>query len=110
MQALLVGADRLGNIPNLLAEYGISVVAHVTGRNPSHQRKLPKQGRGVDLLILFTDFLGHNVMNQFRMMAARHNIRVLACRRSCSCLVQGLATLGLSKAGCGACGRLCGRA
>lgn len=112
MRALLVGADRLGNIPGVLAEHGISVIAHVSGRNPSHQRRLPDTGREADLLILFTDFLGHNVMKQFRDMAVRHGIRVLACRRSVACLVRGLAGLGLPRpGGCrSACGLFCGRA
>ena len=38
MNALVVGADRLGNIPGVLAEYGISIKSHVSGRDRSHQR------------------------------------------------------------------------
>lgn len=105
MKALLVGADRLGNIPSVLAEHGISVIGHVSGRNPVHQRRFPETGRGADLMILFTDFLGHNVMKQFRTMAARYGIRVLACRRSISCLVQGLKDLSRLQAG--SCGNTC---
>lgn len=69
MRALLVGADRLGNIPEVLADHGISVVGHVSGRNPAHQRRMGDSGRQADLMILFTDFLGHNVMKQFRDLA-----------------------------------------
>ncbi len=112
MRALLVGADRLGNIPNVLAEHGIRVIGHVSGRNPAHQRRLPETGREADLLILFTDFLGHNVMKQFRTMAGRHGMRVLACRRSVSCLIQAMASFSLPRAnGCqGTCAASCGRA
>ncbi|HSD60622.1 MAG TPA: DUF2325 domain-containing protein [Burkholderiales bacterium] len=107
MRALLLGADRLGNIPEVLAGHGITIVGHVTGRNPTHQRRMPESGRQADLMILFTDFLGHNVMKQFRAMAEREGIRVLACRRSISCLVQSLAGL---YGGCDGCALAAGRA
>lgn len=103
MRALLVGADRLGNIPEVLANHGINIVGHVSGRNPAHQRRMPDSGRQADLMILFTDFLGHNVMKQFRDLAARQGMRVLACRRSASCLVTSLAELGLAAASGTAC-------
>ena len=88
MKALVVGADRLGNIPQLLTEYGISVMRHVSGRDPSSQRADRALPSGVDLLILFTDFLGHNVMRSYRDAARRQGLRVLACRRS-TCSLQG---------------------
>ena len=80
----------MGNIPDVLAGHGITIVAHVNGRNPAHQRRLTDMGRQADLMILFTDFLGHNVMKHFRAMAQREGMRVLACRRSVSCLIQCL--------------------
>lgn len=113
MRALLVGADRLGNIPEVLADHGISVVGHVSGRNPAHQRRMPDSGRQADLMILFTDFLGHNVMRQFRDLAGRRRMRVLACRRSVSCLVTSLVGMGLAippRTACGNCSLTGGRA
>jgi len=62
MNAVLVGADRLGNIPDSLAGFGIRIRRHVTGRLSAHQRSTPVLPRDTDLLILFTDFLNHNVM------------------------------------------------
>jgi hypothetical protein len=51
---------------------------------------------GTDLLILFTDFLNHNAMRSFRAQAEAQGIRVLACRRSASCLLVALRrTLGV---------------
>lgn len=82
MKALLVGADRLGNIPQVLTEYGISVLRHVSGRCPAAQRAEPALPVGAELLILFTDFLGHNVMRGYRDAARRNGMRVVACRRS----------------------------
>uniref|UniRef100_A0A8W7Q3P8 Uncharacterized protein n=1 Tax=Anopheles coluzzii TaxID=1518534 RepID=A0A8W7Q3P8_ANOCL len=66
MNAMLVGADTLGNIPEVLQEFGITIHRHLNGRNSSHQRKSDRLPAGTDLLILFTDFLGHNVMRHFR--------------------------------------------
>lgn len=91
MNAMIVGADRLGNIPDLLAGLGIRVVEHVSGRSPSHQRRLSGSPGNIQLLILFTDFLGHNVMKSFRDLGKRHGLKVVACRRSASCLVRSLA-------------------
>ena len=41
MNAMLVGADRLGNIPERLASLGITITRHVSGRSTTHQRRLP---------------------------------------------------------------------
>ncbi|MBM5573258.1 MULTISPECIES: DUF2325 domain-containing protein [Deefgea] len=93
MKAYLVGADALGNIPQLLAEHGISVQKHVSGRNVSHQRK-PASLNGADLLILFTDFLSHNVMKAYRELANDEQVRFVACRRSVCALSQSLEKIG----------------
>lgn len=90
MNAMLVGADRLGNIPERLAELGIKVSAHVSGRSATHQKRLPALPRNLDLLILFTDFLGHNVMKSFRTQAQADGVRVVACKRSASALTEEL--------------------
>ena len=89
MNAVLVGADRLGNIPVTLARLGITIRRHITGRLPAHQR-VPLLPRGIDLLILFTDFLNHNAMKNYRHQALSQGIPVIACRRSASCLVESV--------------------
>ena len=71
MKALLVGADTLGNIPDVLAEFGIAVRGHLTGRHSAHQRRSNTLPADTDLVILFTDFLGHNVMKHFRALAGQ---------------------------------------
>ncbi|QEL57017.1 DUF2325 domain-containing protein [Chromobacterium paludis] len=89
MEALLIGADSLGNIPEVLRSYGIRIARHVCGRNVAHQRRLALPGRP-DVLILLTDFLGHNVMRRYRDSAVAQGIPVLACRRSATALEQRL--------------------
>jgi hypothetical protein len=84
IQALIVGADTLGNIPNVLEEFGIKIKRHISGRLPAHQKHTQTLPTGVNVLILLTDFLGHNVMKGFRAQAEKAGIPVLACRRSVS--------------------------
>lgn len=90
MDALLVGADRLGNIPDVLERFGIRIAQHVSGRDSSHQRRSSPLPVGVDIVILFTDFLGHNVMQRFRDMASREGVMFVCCRRSVCALEQAL--------------------
>jgi len=111
MNAMLVGADTLGNIPGVLDEYGISIHKHLSGRNSSHQRKLDRLPAGTDLLILFTDFLGHNVMKHFRELANEEKVRFIACRRSVCSLKQQLDCVGLAeKQHCASCPNACQKA
>ena len=94
VSAIIVGADRLGNIPALLDLHNIKVKQHISGRDPSHQKKTLQLPSGTELLILLTDFLGHNVMKTFRSTAQRSGIRVLACRRSVCSIKRALAQEG----------------
>ena len=98
VKAVIVGADRLGNIPDLLKGHNITIKHHISGRDPAHQKKTLQLPSGTDLLILLTDFLGHNVMKTFRAAAYRSGIRVLACRRSVCCMKQALAQGGYCEA------------
>ena len=94
VNAVVVGADRLGNIPDLLKGHNIAIKQHISGRDPAHQKKTLQLPSGTDLLILLTDFLGHNVMKTFRTAAQRSGVRVLACRRSVCCMQQALTQNG----------------
>jgi len=90
MNAMVIGADRLGNIPKLLSDWDISIFRHVTGRQVAHQRKSQGLPINTNLLILFTDFLGHNVMRHFRNLAQAEGVPFIACRRSTISLAQSL--------------------
>ena len=93
MNAFVGGADRLGNIPDALQSFGIRITHHVSGRDATHQRHTADLPRGTQMLILFTDFVGHNVMRRFRALARERGIPMVACRRSVTCLVQSLSAL-----------------
>lgn len=94
MSAVVVGADRLGNIPGLLKDHNIEIRQHISGRDPSHQKKTYQLPSGTQVVILLTDFLGHNVMKSFRSAAQRAGVPVVACRRSVSCMQQALNQCG----------------
>jgi len=90
LSAVVVGADRLGNIPDLLRRHNISILQHVSGRETAHQKKGMQLPSGTQLVILLTDFLGHNVMKTFRCAAGQRGVPVLACRRSVCAMQQAL--------------------
>ena len=106
MNALVVGADRLGNIPDVLGGFGIRIQEHVSGRQAAHQRRAATIARNTQLVILFTDFLGHNVMKSFRSLAQAEGVPVIACRRSASCLSLSLARF-FSEPKCNGCCGTC---
>lgn len=90
MSAVVVGADRLGNLPDVLKAHNIKINKHITGRDPAHQKKNLSLPSGTQLLILLTDFLGHNVMKSFRSAAEKQNIPIVACKRSVCSMQQAL--------------------
>lgn len=94
LNAVVVGADRLGNIPGLLNGHNIRITHHVSGRDPSHQRRSLQLPSNTAVVILLTDFLGHNVMKAFRQAAQKSGARVLACRRSVGAVQQALKQYG----------------
>lgn len=100
VSAVVVGADRLGNIPDVLRGHNIAIMQHISGRDPAHQKKTLQLPSGTQLLILLTDFLGHNVMKTFRAAAQRSGVRVLVCRCSACSMKQALAQCGFCEAGC----------
>lgn len=108
MDALIVGADRLGNIPNVLSEFGIRIAAHVSGRETAHQRRNASLPAGIGMVILFTDFLGHNVMQRFREAASREGASVVCCRRSVCALQQALGKR-VDRSNCANCPRECAK-
>jgi hypothetical protein len=105
MNALIVGADRLGNIPDVLAGFGIRIAGHVSGRDSAHQRRCVALPAGIQMVILFTDFLGHNVMQRFRDAASRAGVMLVCCRRSVCALQQALGR----QIGCAGCPGACAK-
>ena len=93
IKCIVIGADRLGRIPQVLENMSIRMARHISGRVASHQRRDAILPSDIDLIILFTDFLNHNAMRSYRTRAEGQGIRVVACRRSASCLLEVIAHL-----------------
>ncbi|SCY01047.1 DUF2325 domain-containing protein [Alkaliphilus peptidifermentans] len=88
MKALLVGADRLGNIPNILMEYGIEDFTHWTGRKKGMRNyEIPTE---TDMVIVFYDFIEHNITQIVKEKAKQNNIPCVFSRRACSDLSKQL--------------------
>ena len=86
MTALVIGGDRLGKIPSVLEEYGISSHVHWSGRKKKMRKfKIPKD---TDVVILFYDFLEHNMMDTIKVQAKQKNIPCIFSRRACSDLAM----------------------
>ncbi|NLU48981.1 MAG: DUF2325 domain-containing protein [Syntrophomonadaceae bacterium] len=80
MTVLVIGADRLGNIPRALLEKGAKRIIHWSGRNKSfHTRIIPKN---VDVIILFCDFLNHALMYSVKRQAKATGIPIVFKKRS----------------------------
>ncbi|WP_028884098.1 DUF2325 domain-containing protein [Taylorella asinigenitalis] len=90
MNAVIVGADKLGKLPDILKAHNIKINKHITGRDPAHQKKVLSLPSGTDIVVLLTDFLGHNVMKSFRSVAEKQNIPIVACKRSVCSLQTAL--------------------
>jgi hypothetical protein len=94
---LVIGGDRLGNICALLRNMGFTEIIHVTGRKPSDCRlTLPVQ---TDMILVFTDFINHNLAKHIKALAKQNQLPICFCRRSCSAIVTSLNALssGLSR-------------
>lgn len=80
MSALIIGADRLGNIPEVLKENGIESFTHIPGRKKGMRNlKVPHD---VDVVIFLIDFIEHCTLNNFKDQLKESNIPCLYCKRS----------------------------
>lgn len=97
MTALIVGGDKLGNIPQTLSENGVDKYIHWSGRKKGmRNKKIPTD---TDLVIILYDFVEHNltklIKNQTKLM-------------SIPCIYSKRATTDLSnKLRCSNCCRNC---
>ena len=82
MTALVVGGDKLGNIPDLLEINGIKNYIHWTGRKKGLRKKqLPKN---IDLIIVLYDYVEHNLTKIIKKHSKTLNIPCIFSKRGCS--------------------------
>jgi len=82
MKVLVVGADRLGNIPLMLRRVGVEEIIHWSGRNKSSFNKVvPKN---IQRVIVFCDYINHNTMSSVKRQAKVFGIPVIYSKRALS--------------------------
>ncbi len=82
VNALLIGADRLGNIPTLLEDRGVQKFEHWDGRKKGMRKmKIPTD---VDVVIVFTDFIEHRLTERIKTETKAMNIPCIFSRRAVS--------------------------
>lgn len=80
MALLIVGADRLGNIPEYLHSRGANEIIHWSGRQKSFRnRRIPNK---VEQVIIFYDFVNHNLMQSIKKQSKSKNIPVVYGKRA----------------------------
>lgn len=82
MVVLIVGADSLGNIYDILSHDGNEEIIHWTGRCKSCVHKcIPKR---VDKIIIFCDFVNHPLMNNIKKQAKKGGLPIVYSKRALS--------------------------
>lgn len=88
MTALIVGGDKLGNIPDVLTERGIQEYIHWPGRKKGMRKKsIPAN---VDMIIVFVDYIEHNLSEIIKEQSKTMNIPCVFSKRACSDLAMKL--------------------
>ncbi|WP_026703306.1 DUF2325 domain-containing protein [Salibacterium aidingense] len=85
---MIVGADKLGSIPKRLQELGFQDISHVSGRKVKIvHKKIPDK---VDLVLVLTDFINHNITDKLKQKAKERNIPVCYAKRSWCSIYKAL--------------------
>ncbi|MGY4690617.1 DUF2325 domain-containing protein [Salibacterium sp. K-3] len=86
---MIVGADKLGSIPKRLQEVGFQDISHVSGRKVKMvQKNIPED---VDLVLILTDFINHNMTDKVKEKAKEQNVPVCFAKRSWCSIYKTLA-------------------
>ena len=80
MSYVVVGADKLGNIEELLAQKLGEDMIHISGRKKREATfKLPHTTEGI---VVFTDFVNHNLARHIKKEAKRMQVPIIFSKRS----------------------------
>ncbi|MCH4888325.1 DUF2325 domain-containing protein [Acidaminobacter sp. JC074] len=82
MAALIIGADKLGNIPEFLHKQGIEEIIHWDGRKKGMRKMdIPED---IGMVICLYDFLEHRLTERVKKVTKDRNIPCVFARRSIS--------------------------
>ena len=80
MTVLIVGADKLGKLPQELEQHGCQEVIHWAGRKKTSVKKeIPIN---VDFVVILHDYVSHRLMNSIKGQAKRLRLPVVFSKRS----------------------------
>ncbi len=92
MSVLVVGGDRLGEIPSKLKLFGFTEVKHLSGRKKGHFNvALPQQ---VDMILVLIDYVNHRLAEKIKVEARGKGIRTVFARRAWSHIYRALTLQG----------------
>lgn len=93
MRVVVVGGDRLGQIPVRLAECGFREVLHITGRKVRDVgSKIPME---THLIVVLIDYINHALAEKVKEEAKKRGVPVIFARRAWSTIYFQLGRLGL---------------
>lgn len=82
MNALIIGADKLGNIPAFLEDKGISHIIHWDGRKKGMRKmEIPQN---IEMVICLYDFVEHRLTERVKKITKERSIPCVFARRSIS--------------------------
>ncbi|MCI1945238.1 DUF2325 domain-containing protein [Clostridium luticellarii] len=88
MSILVIGGDKLGNIKDKLKENGFNKIDHISGRKKG-DRKI-KISEGTDLVLVLTDYIGHNISEIIKNQSKRSDVTIMFCKRSWSSMYKNI--------------------
>lgn len=94
MSVIIVGGDHLGHIEKRLYERGVSELIHVSGRKKSDNKRLAFNKK-ITAVLVFTDYINHNLMDEVKEQARCFQIPVIFARRAWSDIERKLTVEGL---------------
>lgn len=79
MSLFIIGGDTLGKLEYKMAELGFNDIIHLSGRKKGVCRnfQLP---RGVDMVLVLTDYVNHNLMQKVKLEARSKGIKLFFAR------------------------------
>ncbi|SDH27746.1 hypothetical protein SAMN05192534_103134 [Alteribacillus persepolensis] len=85
---MIVGADKLGSIPDKLEELGFRHIEHLSGRKVRMIHKgIPES---IDLVLVLTDFINHNTAKKVTERAKMRSIPICYAKRYWCSIYQSL--------------------
>lgn len=83
MSIIVIGGDHLGHIEKKLYERGVSQLIHVSGRKKSDYKRIVLSSK-IGAVLIFTDYINHNLMEEVKYQARCLRIPVIFSKRSWS--------------------------